>query len=280
MPSATTKEVGTPSSATTASPATSTSLLLQLTADLHTTSNTTTSTRDVLDDIQQSTPITSNQLQVSFSNVCYSVRTAMRPRTMVLQDVHGAIAPCQLLAIMGPSGSGKTTLLNILAGFHQPSRGTVLYNSATAQQHGRHYLAHAVGYVQQHPALLDTLTVQEMLSYTAGLTSAAKPLHARQAALSMVPQLLDLLGLSACTDTPCRRISGGEAKRVAIGVALLAGPKLLLLDEPLSGLDSAAAREVTQLLGKLSTHGMAVAASVHQPRYEVAGCMLYICGVF
>lgn len=108
-----------------------------------------------------------------------------------------------------------------------------------------------------------------MLHYTAGLTSAAKAPSARYAAYAMVPQLIELLGLSACTDTPCRRISGGEAKRVAIGVALLGGPKLLLLDEPLSGLDSAAAREVTGLLGKLSTHGMAVAASVHQPRWRI-----------
>lgn len=260
----------TPSKATAATAITASSsatdassvLLVQLTAALH--DPNPPSTADILND---SAPChtSQSQLSIAFANVGCTVRRALRRPVELLADVSGLIVPFDLLAVMGPSGSGKTTLLQILAGKRAPTSGTVIYNGTPAAQHGRRYLARAVGYVQQHPALLASLTLVEMLSYSASLTAASLPAAARAAARSAVPALLDLLGLAHCAATPCGRLSGGEAKRASIGVALLGAPKLLLLDEPLSGLDSSSAAEVCKLMRNLSTRGMAVAASLHQP---------------
>ena len=257
-----------PSASTASSSATDASsvLLVQLTSRLHDTNPP--STAAILDGSAACNPSAAahKQLRIAFDHVgCALRRTTHRRHVQLLADVSGVISPFDLLAVMGPSGSGKTTLLRILSGKLSPTSGTVLYNGIPATQHGRQYLARAVGYVQQHPALLASLTLREMLCYSASLTSASMPAASRRAAIEAVPALLDLLGLTRCASTPCGQLSGGEAKRAAIGVVLLGSPKLLLLDEPLSGLDSSSAAEVCKLMRDLCTHGMAVAASLHQP---------------
>lgn len=238
-------------------------LLVQLTSTLLNPHQP--STADILDSDAPCSNVTHTQLRVSFDKVGCVVHRGPRRKVQLLADVSGLITPFDLLAVMGPSGSGKTTLLRILAGQLTPTSGSVLYNGNPAAQHGRNYLARAVGYVQQHPALLDSLTLQEMLCYSASLTSASMPSASRKAAVNAVPALVDLLGLTLSSSTPCGKLSGGEAKRAAVGVALLGAPKLLLLDEPLSGLDSSSAADVCSLMRSLCARGMAVAASLHQP---------------
>lgn len=153
-----------------------------------------------------------------------------------------------LTALVGPSGAGKTTMLNIIAGVVRPDRGVVALDDEvlvdTARRiwqppHTRH-----IGYVFQTPRLFPHLTVQSNLTY--GRRRSAENGH--QFVFDEVVALLDLQPLLARTT---RRLSGGEAQRVALGRALLSQPRLLLLDEPLASVDQARRDEILPYLDRL-----------------------------
>lgn len=138
-----------------------------------------------------------------------------------------------LTALFGPSGSGKTTLINIVAGLIRPAEGHIVFNRETWSK-GRAFLPphrRRIGYVFQEGRLFPHLTVLQNLRYGERLLSRAE----RREDLGCIASLLGI------TDLLARRpahLSGGEKQRVALGRALMASPKLLLMDEPLSALDS------------------------------------------
>lgn len=170
-------------------------------------------------------------------------------------------------AQLGHSGSGKTTLLDVLAGRKTAGTlsGTIQYNGMPPSSS---LLRRVTGYVEQFDTLVDSLTCREMLLYTAQLKRPiGEPLADKQAA---VEHLLDKLGLSGCSTTQIghqlkRGISGGQAKRLNIGVALITDPRVLYLDEPTSGLDSFTAFEVMQVVAGLTREGTTVATTIHSP---------------
>jgi ABC-type multidrug transport system ATPase subunit len=172
-----------------------------------------------------------------------------------------------LLVQLGHSGSGKTTLLDVLAGRKTAGTltGTIQYNGLPPSSS---LLRRVTGYVEQFDTLVDTLTCREMLLYTAQLKRPmAEPLADKQEA---VEHLLDKLGLSSCSSTQIghalkRGISGGQAKRLNIGVALITDPRVLYLDEPTSGLDSFTAYEVMQVVAGLTREGTTIATTIHSP---------------
>ena len=186
----------------------------------------------------------------------------------VLHGCWGTAAPGRVLALMGPSGSGKTTLLNILA--DRPTLGS--YGSWTGDvlASGRTQLPkRSIGYVMQKDLFFADLTVREHLKCTAALRL---PEHwteeAREAELA---RIVSLLRLESALDTfvgggSTRGISGGELKRLNIATELLALPQLLVLDEPLSGLDSNLADIVVGALVATARDAQTtVLLSVHQP---------------
>lgn len=140
-----------------------------------------------------------------------------------------------LTALFGPSGSGKTTLINLVAGLVRPEQGQIRLSGETwsDSDHGIFLPPHRrrIGYVFQEPRLFPHLTVRQNLAYGERLL----PRTERRENLSRVA---DLLGLSALLDRRPQHLSGGEKQRVALGRALMASPRLLLMDEPLSALDS------------------------------------------
>ena len=160
----------------------------------------------------------------------------------------------RVLGLAGPSGSGKTTLLELLAGLRQPAQGrimvagTVLLDTA----HGRAVPAHRrrVGYVPQDGALFPHMTVQANVMYgavTRGDADAADLLP-ESPTLAAVTDALDITTLLS---RPVTHLSGGERQRVALARALMARPRLLLLDEPLSGVDRARRRAILPYLRAL-----------------------------
>ncbi|KAL4457942.1 hypothetical protein ABPG75_012807 [Micractinium tetrahymenae] len=186
----------------------------------------------------------------------------------LLSDLTGFLLPGQFTALLGPSGCGKTTLLDCWAGrktFGQLT-GEVLYDGEppTPALLRRH-----VGYVEQRDTLLPMLTPYEMLLYTAELKHPRSlPAAEKQ---RCVTQLIEQLGLGRCADTTIgsvlhRGISGGEAKRCNIGIALITRPRVLLVDELTSGLDSYYGGEVALVVKDLvRREGIATAASIHSP---------------
>ena len=178
-----------------------------------------------------------------------------------------------LLALMGPSGSGKTSLLNALA-FRVP-KGPGASVSGTIYANGEEVatptkMSRISANVEQEDALFALSTVRETLTFAAKLRlpSDATAEEVEDAVSTVIADL----GLVAAADTVVgnemiRGISGGERKRVAIGMDLLHDPKLIFMDEPTSGLDAFQALNVMTTLKDLAVRkGRTVVASVHQPR--------------
>jgi molybdate transport system ATP-binding protein len=147
-------------------------------------------------------------------------------------------------ALFGPSGAGKTTILDAIAGLRTPARGSiavdgrVLFSSATrvnVPPHARH-----VGYVPQDVALFPHMNVRRNLLY--GSHAGASPDFAR---------VLSMLEIDALVDRRVTDLSGGERQRVALGRALMSGPSLLLLDEPLAAVDVPLRRRILPYLRRV-----------------------------
>ncbi|XP_010671584.2 ABC transporter G family member 8 [Beta vulgaris subsp. vulgaris] len=187
------------------------------------------------------------------------------PPTYILQDISLTAFPSQILAIVGPSGAGKSTLLDILAARTSPTSGTLLLNSHPISPSSYRKLS---AYVPQHDACLSLLTVSETFAFTARLLH---PKFSSKEISDVVSTLLGELRLGHLSNTWCEKsLSGGEKRRVSIGLSLLHDPGILLLDEPTSGLDSASAFNVMQTLKfiALSRH-RTVVVSIHQPSFKI-----------
>jgi len=165
--------------------------------------------------------------------------------TMLLRDVSMQVQPGELCYLMGPSGAGKTTLLEVLAGRLQVGtlRGEVLFNGQPRD--GTYWRESS--YVKQDDVHIAQLTVQETLRFAARLRMTGQLFSdaEREARVNMVADLLglDVCLYSICGDAMNRGISGGQLKRLSIGVEIMNMPSLIFLDEPTSGLDSVIALE-------------------------------------
>ena len=159
-----------------------------------------------------------------------------------LDDVSFTVAHGQTLAVFGPNGAGKTTLLKVLAGLIQPQRGRAHVEG------GRR----AVGWIGHHAQLYGPLTVRENLAFWASLYDVRVP-----------DDLISRLGLDEHVNRPVRALSRGLVQRVAIARALVHDPKVLLLDEPFTGLDRTAAEAFSKLLAQQAATGRATVIVTH-----------------
>ena len=146
--------------------------------------------------------------------------------------------------VFGASGAGKTTFLEIIAGLHRPSEGKIQVGDATLVDCATGIFVpperRGVGYVPQDLALFPHLTVRENLAF--GLKRGGK----------IRESLLATLGLEDLLDRHPEKLSGGEKQRVAVGRALAGDPRLLLLDEPLSSLDTFLKRRLLALFSEVT----------------------------
>jgi len=166
----------------------------------------------------------------------------------------------EFLVVVGPSGSGKSTLLNIVGGMDRPSAGTVTYDNRDLTHASDRELTlfrrREIGFVFQFYNLIPSLTALENVEVAAELTD-----------VPMDPALaLAEVGLGERASHFPSQLSGGEQQRVAVARALAGNPSLLLCDEPTGALDSAAARQVLQLLDRLNREkGKTVVIITHNP---------------
>ena len=160
-------------------------------------------------------------------------------------------ASAGLIALLGPSGSGKTTTLNVLAGIRRPEYARVLFDNDVIvdTERGIWKAVHTrrVGYVFQDSRLFPHMTVRHNLRFGRWFNRKHKSDAISEA------HLVELLGLGPLLGRTPPTLSGGERRRVALGRALLANPRLLLLDEPMGSLDHARRQEILPYLDRLLT---------------------------
>lgn len=191
--------------------------------------------------------------------------------SIVLDGVNLHVAAGEVVALLGPSGSGKSTLLRVVAGLITPDRGSVVVNCIDVTAMPTH--RRSVGMVFQNEHLFPHLSVGGNIGF--GLRVAGIGTRART---EKVDELLDLVGLHGFASRRIDNLSGGEAKRVALARSLAPAPKVLLLDEPLTGLDrdlhDRLVQDVSEILKRSATtavwvtHDQDEAAKVAQ-RIEV-----------
>ncbi|XP_021897746.1 ABC transporter G family member 24-like [Carica papaya] len=205
-------------------------------------------------------------IEVSFKDLTLTLKAKKKH---LLRSVTGNIKPGRITAVMGPSGAGKTTFLSALAGKAIGCRmtGSILVNGKSASIHS---YKKVVGFVPQDDIVHGNLTVEENLWFhakcrlPAGLAKAEKVL--------VVERVIESLGLQTVRDSLVgtvekRGISGGQRKRVNVGLEMVMEPSLLILDEPTSGLDSASSQLLLRALRHEALEGVNVCMVVHQPRY-------------
>ncbi|KAG0328204.1 hypothetical protein BGZ99_005870 [Dissophora globulifera] len=193
----------------------------------------------------------------------------------LLSNISAKASPGRVLAIMGPSGSGKTTLLDLLADRQARNvgklQGEILLNDVTVKEYGS-IRKRLVGYVTQEDDFIETLTVLETLTFAAKMRLPRSMSNSDK--LARVHAVMQELNLTHIKDTKVggaiiRGISGGEKRRVTIGIELLSSPSVLLLDEPTSGLSSTDALNVANAIKELARLGRTVILTVHQPRSDI-----------
>ncbi|EAZ37131.1 hypothetical protein OsJ_21472 [Oryza sativa Japonica Group] len=177
----------------------------------------------------------------------------------ILRDVSLTARPGEILAVVGPSGAGKSTLLDILAARTAPTHGRLLLNAGPPTV----LVPAAVRHVPQMDVALPLLTVAETFAFAASLLY---PAAAEAPAASPASSRTSGWPTRRKTRVSATRLSGGERRRVSIGLALLRDPGVLLLDEPTSGLDSSSAHVVVGCLRAVAAaRGTTVVLSIHQP---------------
>ena len=194
----------------------------------------------------------------------------------IIRNITGYVQPRDLVALMGPSGSGKTTLLDVLAGRRPEEEisGRVFVNGVDrATPEGHEIFNSRTGYMLQlADTFSPTLTVRENLCYAAQLRLGGTIGAAEQA--RRVAMVLRTLGLARIADVKVGTatgggISGGQKRKVALAVEMLALPALLLLDEPTSGLDSTSSLDVINAIRGWCNTGRSAIVTIHQPRKEI-----------
>lgn len=187
-----------------------------------------------------------------------------------LREVDIAEQSGNLVALMGASGAGKSTLLHVLNGTEKPSHGQVLINGIDIYQHPDQ-VEGVIGFVPQDDLLIEDLTVYQNLYFAAKLCFS----HLNEEEIDfLVLKTLNDLGLTETKDlkvgSPLRKtISGGQRKRLNIGLELLREPAVLFVDEPTSGLSSRDSENIIDLLKELSLKGKLVFAVIHQPSSDI-----------
>ncbi|HEY9825657.1 MAG TPA: FHA domain-containing protein [Stenomitos sp.] len=178
----------------------------------------------------------------------------------LLDNISLSIFPREFVVIAGVSGGGKSTLLDALNGFRPATSGNVLINGMDLYANFDVYRAE-LGYVPQKDIIHTELSVEQAFSFAAQLRMPSDTTIAERK--QRIQDVLDELGLTQRRDVPIRALSGGQLKRVSMGVELLTKPSLFFLDEATSGLDPGTEGDIMRLLRKLADSGRTILLITH-----------------
>jgi ABC-2 type transport system ATP-binding protein len=176
---------------------------------------------------------------------------------LAVHDLSFTVHTGEVLGLLGPNGSGKSTTIKVLTGLLQPTRGRVLVDGEPIDQDILRYKA-SLGYVPEEPYLYSYLTGPEYLRLVGQLRHLTLP-----ALDAKIARFLDLLGLADDRYLPLSSYSKGMRQKILIAAAVLHDPRIVVLDEPFSGLDVTAARMLKQFVRLLAEAGKMVVFSSH-----------------
>ncbi|XP_071709726.1 putative white-brown complex homolog protein 30 [Rutidosis leptorrhynchoides] len=208
------------------------------------------------------------RIEIAFKELTLTLKGK---RKNIMRCVSGKILPGRISAVMGPSGAGKTTFLSALTGKITgcTMSGDILINGKNESIHSYKKI---VGFVPQDDIVHGDLTVEENLRFSARCRLSADLPKAEK--VLIVERVIDALGLQGVRDSKVgtvekRGISGGQRKRVNVGLEMVMEPSLLILDEPTSGLDSASSSLLLRALRREALEGVNISMVVHQPSYSL-----------
>lgn len=173
-----------------------------------------------------------------------------------LQNISLSVGEGQIVGLIGPNGAGKSTLLNLIAGLIFPNEGSVAVCGYPARSIEAH---RGLGYMPEHPVFLGRYTARAVLRYHGALSGLS-----RQAISNQTDKLTEKLDMGEYLDRPCTDFSQGMKQRLALAIAMINDPKLLLLDEPSNGLDPIGIIQLRNFLKELRTDGTTIVISSHR----------------
>jgi lipopolysaccharide export system ATP-binding protein len=180
----------------------------------------------------------------------------------VVNGVSIHVAPGEIVGLLGPNGAGKTTTFNIVVGIVAPETGAVRFNGAEITSLPMHKRARlGIGYLTQEPSVFRKLSVEQNINAileTCRLSRSERALRLKS--------LLDELDMARLAKSKAYTLSGGEKRRLEITRALVTSPKLMLLDEPFSGIDPIAVYEVQKIVRRLRDRGLGILITDHNVR--------------
>ncbi|HKK43813.1 MAG TPA: ABC transporter ATP-binding protein [Bacteroidales bacterium] len=163
-----------------------------------------------------------------------------------------------MFGLLGPNGAGKSSLMRIMVTLMKPSSGLVLVNGMDIQKH-RKELRKMLGYLPQDFRFFTSLRTWEFLDYSGSLAG----LKNRKERINQVDRLLDQVGLLEVRDRQANKLSGGMKRRLGIAQALIGNPKIIVVDEPTTGLDPDERIRFRNILSQLSQHDVTIILSTH-----------------
>lgn len=183
-------------------------------------------------------------------------------RRRVVDGVSISVKSGEIVGLLGPNGAGKTTTFNMVVGLVRPDGGGVTFRDKNITRRPMHLRARAgMGYLSQEPSVFRKLTVEENIM--AILETCEADLVERRVRLKY---LLDELDLGDLASSRADTLSGGEKRRLEITRALVTSPKLILLDEPFSGVDPIAVYEVQKIIRRLKERKLGILITDHNVR--------------
>ncbi|WP_376795891.1 ABC transporter ATP-binding protein [Thermogemmatispora sp.] len=170
----------------------------------------------------------------------------------VVDELSFSVRRGEVFALLGPNGAGKTTTVETLEGYRRPDGGSVRVLGLDPLREAAH-LKPLIGVMLQQDGLYPMLRPREVLRLFAGYYQQPQP----------IDQLLERVGIDPATKTNCRRLSGGQKRRLALALALVGNPQLLFLDEPTAGMDPQARLATWEIIRDLKAQGVTILLTTH-----------------
>ncbi|WP_100404325.1 ABC transporter ATP-binding protein [Bacillus solitudinis] len=169
-----------------------------------------------------------------------------------VQDINFSVKAGEVFTIIGPNGAGKTTTLEMIEGLVTPDHGEIWFGELNWDKHAK-VIKKKIGVQPQSSAMFDLLTPEENLNLFATFYDKARPTE----------EILELINLTDHRNNHVKKLSGGQRQRLAIGLAMISDPEILFLDEPTTGLDPQARRNIWDIILQLKEFGKTTILTTH-----------------